>query len=291
MDRAVEMLEAEQEVVDGPGARPLVSAHGWLRLEQVSFGYQPGRPALRNVSLEVRPGQTVALVGPSGAGKSTLVSLVPRFFDPWAGRVLVDGQDVRELQLRSLRTQVALVLQEPFLFPLSIADNIAYGQPSASRAEIEAAARAANAHTFVERLPQGYDTLVGERGATLSGGERQRLAIARALLKDAPILILDEPTSALDAETEGQLLEALERLMVGRTTLLIAHRLSTIRHANSIVVLDDGAIVERGTHPQLMAAHGRYAHFYHLQMRGAEPEPGIELTGAQAPVGATQAAM
>jgi ATP-binding cassette subfamily B protein/subfamily B ATP-binding cassette protein MsbA len=265
MDRVMEVLEAEREVTDRAGAVPLVMERGLVRLENVTFGYDPGQPVLRDVCFEARPGQTVAIVGPTGAGKSTLVSLVPRFFDPWAGRVTVDGCDVRDVQLKSLRRQVALVLQEAFLFPLTIAENIAYGRPEASRAEIEAAAQAANAHAFIERLPAGYETLVGERGATLSGGERQRLAIARALLKDAPILILDEPTSALDAETEGLLLEALERLMRGRTTLLIAHRLSTIRGADWIVALQGGRLVEAGTHAELLARDGLYARFQRLQ--------------------------
>jgi ATP-binding cassette subfamily B protein/subfamily B ATP-binding cassette protein MsbA len=197
--------------------------------------------------------------------------------------VLVDGRDVRDLSLRSLRAHVAIVLQEPFLFPLSIADNIAYGRPSASRAEIEAAARAANAHAFIIRLPDGYDTLVGERGASLSGGERQRLSIARALIKDAPILILDEPTSALDAETEAALLDALHRLMSGRTTLIIAHRLSTIRGADAIVVLDNGTIVETGNHAELLARNGRYARFYRLQHADTPtslPEPVLVGAGA-----------
>jgi ATP-binding cassette subfamily B protein/subfamily B ATP-binding cassette protein MsbA len=263
--RVMEVLEAEREVTDRAGAMPLVMERGLVRLENVTFGYDPGQPVLRDVCFEARPGQTVAIVGPTGAGKSTLVSLVPRFFDPWAGRVTVDGCDVRDVQLKSLRRQVALVLQEAFLFPLTIAENIAYGRPEASRAEIEAAAQAANAHAFIERLPAGYETLVGERGATLSGGERQRLAIARALLKDAPILILDEPTSALDAETEGLLLEALERLMRGRTTLLIAHRLSTIRGADWIVALQGGRLVEAGTHAELLARDGLYARFQRLQ--------------------------
>ncbi|MDQ5851718.1 MAG: ABC transporter ATP-binding protein/permease, partial [Chloroflexota bacterium] len=265
IERVMEMLEVEPEVRDQAGASPLPPARGHVRLEHVTFGYEPGRPVLYNVSLEVRPGQTIAIVGPTGAGKSTLVSLIPRFFDPWEGRVTVDGHDVRDVQLKSLREQVALVLQESFLFPLTIAENIAYGRPDASREEIAAAARAANAHIFIERLPQGYDTIVGERGATLSGGERQRLAIARALLKDAPILILDEPTSALDAETEGLLLEALERLMEGRTTFIIAHRLSTIRGADRIVVLQDGGIVEEGTHQELLAQETLYAHLHNIQ--------------------------
>jgi ATP-binding cassette, subfamily B, bacterial len=206
----------------------------------------------------VEPGQTLALVGATGAGKSTLVGLVPRFFDPWQGRVLIDGIDVRDVTLKSLRAQVSLVLQESFLFPLSVADNIAYGRPGATQQEVEAAARAANAHDFISRLEHGYDTVIGERGGTLSGGERQRIAIARALLKDAPILILDEPTSALDAETERLVLEALERLMGGRTTLVIAHRLSTIRNADRIVVLAQGRIVEQGSHAQLVELNGAY---------------------------------
>jgi ATP-binding cassette, subfamily B, bacterial len=264
--RVMEVLEAPREVTDLPGAKALPApTRGHIRLQDVTVGYEPDRPVLHQVCLEVPAGQTVAIVGPTGAGKSTLLSLIPRFFDAWSGQVLVDGHDVRDVQLSSLRAQIALVLQEPFLFPLSIADNIAYGRPEASLAEIEAAARAANAHAFIARLPEGYDTLVGERGATLSGGERQRIAIARALLKDAPILILDEPTSALDAETEELLLEALERLTAGRTTLLIAHRLSTIRHAERIVALDHGRVAEVGSHAELLARNGLYARFYHLQ--------------------------
>ena len=257
--RVLEILESPVEVVDRPGAVALSGVRGHVELEDVTFGYESGRPILKGISLTASAGETVAIVGATGAGKSTLVSLVPRFFDPEGGRVLIDGHDVRDVQVQSLRAQIALVLQEPFLFPLSIADNIAYGRPGAPQAAIEAAARAANAHGFIARLPEGYQTVIGERGGTLSGGERQRLSIARALLKDAPILILDEPTSALDAETEALLLEALQRLMAGRTTFIIAHRLSTIRAADQIVVLDDGMILEQGTHRELLARGGQYA--------------------------------
>jgi ATP-binding cassette, subfamily B, bacterial len=265
VDRVMDELLMPTEVPEKATAAALPPARGHVQLEQVVFGYEPERPVLRGVSLEARPGETIAIVGETGAGKSTLVSLVPRFFDPWAGRVLVDGQDVRDLQLESLRRQIGLVLQEPFLFPFSIAENIAYGRPEASRQQIEAAAREANAHAFIAQLPEGYDTVIGERGATLSGGERQRLSIARALLKDAPILILDEPTSALDAETESKLVEALERLMAGRTTFIIAHRLSTVRRADSILVLKDGQIAESGSHDQLLARGKLYAHLHEVQ--------------------------
>jgi len=263
--RVWEVLESEREVTDKSGALSLGSVRGQVDFENVTYGYEPERAVLREVSLEVQPGETIALVGVTGAGKTTLLGLVPRFFDPWQGRVRIDGQDVRDVQLKSLRGNIAIVLQEPFLFPLSVAENIAYGRPHATMAEIEAAARAANAHDFIQRLPAGYQTVIGERGATLSGGERQRLSIARALLKDSPILILDEPTSALDAETEHLLMEAVERLTKGRTTFIIAHRLSTIRRANRIVVLDQGQIVEIGTHEQLLARGGIYARFHARQ--------------------------
>jgi ATP-binding cassette subfamily B protein/subfamily B ATP-binding cassette protein MsbA len=269
--RVLEVLESGERVAERADARPLVRGGAGavsVCFEGVSFGYQPGRAVLRDLSLTIGAGETVALVGATGAGKSTLVSLVPRFFDPWAGRVLIDGQDVRALTLQSLREQVALVLQEPFLLPLTVAENIAYGRPGAGREEIVAAAVAANADEFIRRLPEGYDTVIGERGATLSGGQRQRLAIARALLKDAPILILDEPTSALDARTEALILEALERLMANRTTLIIAHRLSTIRNADRVAVLKDGQVAEEGRHRDLLAAHGEYWQYHSLQLEG-----------------------
>ncbi|HXT38689.1 MAG TPA: ABC transporter ATP-binding protein [Candidatus Angelobacter sp.] len=269
--RVREVLQTEREVADKPGAIALAVSRGHVKVENVTFGYERGSPVLRGVSLEVLPGEIVALVGATGAGKSTLVSLVPRFVDPWEGSVRIDGRDVRDLQLKSLRRQVAIVLQEPFLFPLSVAENIAYGRPRSTMADIETAARAAGAHDFITRLPQGYHTVIGERGATLSGGERQRLSIARALLKDAPILILDEPTSALDVETERAFLEALDPLTARRATFIIAHRLSTVRRANRIVVLERGAIVETGSHDELLACGGLYGKFFRLQF-GANPK-------------------
>ena len=270
--RVFEVLDAEERVREVAGAgwlpEPVV---GHVRLEGVRFGYEAGVPVLDGVDVEARPGEMVALVGATGVGKTTLASLIPRFFDPWEGRVSIDGVDVREVRLESVRAQVALVLQEPFILPLTVAENIGYGRPGASREEIVAAAEAANAAGFVERLPDGYETVVGERGTTLSGGEKQRLSIARALLKDAPILILDEPTSALDAGTEALIMEALERLMRSRTTFVIAHRLSTIRRADRIVVLRDGVVAESGTHAELLRRGGLYQGLHAQQYAAGRP--------------------
>jgi subfamily B ATP-binding cassette protein MsbA len=253
-------LDVEPEVRQAPDATPLPRGDGEIRFEQVGFAYGPEGPAaLLDVNLEVRRGETVALVGPSGGGKTTLLNLIPRFYDVSAGRVLIDGHDVREVTLASLRRQIALVTQEPFLFDDTIRANIAYARPDASEAEIEAAARAAAAHDFITALPAGYATGVGEAGARLSGGQRQRIAIARAFLKDAPILLLDEATSALDAESEAQVQAALKRLMAGRATLLIAHRLATVRGADRIYVIDKGRIVETGDHAGLVRKRGLYA--------------------------------
>ncbi len=266
IERIFEVLDSEEEIVESP--RPVslpAPVRGHLRIEHVTFGYDADRPVLIDVSLEAQPGEVVAVVGPTGAGKSTLVGLAPRFFDPWSGRVLLDGVDIRDVRIGDLRTNVAVVLQDPFLLPMTVADNIAYGRPEADRAAVIEAARAAQADAFIRQLPAGYDTVIGEEGATLSGGQRQRIAIARALLKDAPLLILDEPTASLDAETESALVEALERLMDGRTTLIVAHRLSTIRRADRIVVVDAGRVVEAGAHQQLIASGGVYSRFHSVQ--------------------------
>ncbi|MDR3507592.1 MAG: ABC transporter ATP-binding protein [Caulobacteraceae bacterium] len=252
-------LDVEPEVGDAPGAKPLVPGEASLRFDKVDFAYGPETPALRAVSLEARRGETIALVGPSGGGKSTILNLIPRFYDVTGGAVTLDGQDLRGVTLASLRHQIALVTQEPFLFDDTIRANIAYPRPEASQAEVESAARQAAAHDFILALPKGYDTPVGEAGARLSGGQRQRIAIARAFLKNAPILLLDEATSALDTESEAQVQVALERLMAGRTTLLIAHRLSTVKNADRIYVIDQGQVVETGTHNQLVRAGGLYA--------------------------------
>jgi ATP-binding cassette subfamily B protein/subfamily B ATP-binding cassette protein MsbA len=269
--RVLAVLEAMPDVTDGPDAQALEGcSQGRITFDHVSFGYQAGRLVLRDLTLEVAPHSIVALVGLSGAGKTTLASLIPRFYDPTQGAVQLDGHDLRKLTLKSLRQNIALVTQEPILFGASIRENIAYGYPEAPQEAIEAAARAAGAHEFIEQLPEKYQTRIAERGTTLSGGQRQRLAIARAFLKDAPVLILDEPTSALDAETEERLLQTLQRLMKGRTTLIIAHRLSTVRCADLIVVLKDGAIVESGPHAELLARGGAYARLHQLQFAGTD---------------------
>ncbi|HWP99477.1 MAG TPA: ABC transporter ATP-binding protein [Vicinamibacterales bacterium] len=256
-ERIFELLDIHSEVRDRPGARELPPLREAVEFRGVSFSYDDGEePILRDVSLTVRAGQMAAIVGPSGAGKTTLVNLIPRFYDVTGGAILIDGVDIRDVTLRSLRRQIAIVTQETVLFDDTIARNIAYGAPEATRAEIEAAARAANAHEFIAALPEGYDTRIGERGQRLSGGQRQRLAIARALLKNAPILILDEATSSLDAESERLVQEALARLVLDRTSFVIAHRLSTVRRADLIVVLERGRVVDIGRHEELLARPG-----------------------------------
>jgi len=260
------LLDMEPQIAEAEGSRPLAMRDGTVRLEDVRFSYEGrDRPALHGLTLEAPGGRVTALVGPSGAGKSTVFALIERFFDPAGGRVLIDGQDLRGITFESLRRNIAYVSQDAFLFDGSVAMNIALGRPGASRAEIERAARDANAETFVSRLPRGLDTELGENGARLSGGERQRIAIARAMLRDAPILLLDEPTSALDAESEAHVAEALSRLMQGRTTLVIAHRLTTVKSADVIHVLRDGRVIETGRHDELRDAGGLYARLYELQ--------------------------
>jgi subfamily B ATP-binding cassette protein MsbA len=265
-------LDVEPEVRERLGAQALPRGEASVRFETVGFSYAAsGAPTLSGVTLEARRGETVALVGPSGGGKSTILNLIPRFYDATSGRVSIDGHDVRDVTLASLREQIALVTQEPFLFDDTIRANIAYARPEADEAQIEAAARAAAAHDFITALPHGYDTTVGEAGARLSGGQRQRIAIARAFLKDAPILLLDEATSALDTESEAQVQAALSRLMAGRTTMLIAHRLSTVRGADRIYVVDKGRIVETGDHASLLKKRGLYARLARSQHLEAEP--------------------
>jgi len=263
--RIFEILDIEPKIQDRPDARPLRVGRGEVRFEAVCFGYRAGSVALDRVSFTVAGGSTVALVGRSGAGKSTALNLIPRFYDVDAGSITIDGQDLREVTLASLRASIALVSQEISLFDDTVRANIAYGHLDASDAEIEAAAVAAGADGFIRELPDGYDTMVGEHGVLLSGGQRQRLAIARAMLKDAPILLLDEATSALDSESERQVQTALRRLMQGRTTIVIAHRLSTIIGADIICVLDRGRAVETGKHAQLLARNGVYASLYETQ--------------------------
>jgi ABC-type multidrug transport system fused ATPase/permease subunit len=264
---AFHLLDTEPVVKEAPDAVSIGRAEGAVRFEDVHFEYSGRSGTLTGISLDVRPGQVVAIVGPTGAGKTTLMNLIPRFYDPRHGRVLIDGLDVRTLSLDSLRRQISIVPQEPILFSGTIADNIRYGRLHATTDEVVAAAKSANAHEFIERLPDGYLTEIGERGVRLSGGERQRICVARAFVKDSPILILDEPTSSIDSKTEAIILDALDELMVGRTTFMIAHRLSTVRHADLIATLDRGLLVEQGTHDELIARGGLYQQMHEAQAR------------------------
>jgi ATP-binding cassette subfamily B protein len=271
MQRVFEILDSADAVPESPGAKPMPRARGEIAFENVAFAYEADHPILRGITLGVKPGETVALVGGTGAGKTTLLSLVPRFYDPNSGRVFIDGGDVRGATKKSLRANISVVLQDTLLLSGTVRENIAYGRPEATRAEIQAAAAAAQADAFIERLPHGYETQVGERGVRLSGGQKQRIGLARAFLKNAPILLLDEPTSALDLETEAEIMETLQVLMRRFTTLIVTHRLSTIHHVDCIHVLEDGRVVESGTGPDLLARKGVYARLWNSAMKERVP--------------------
>ncbi|MCI7676144.1 MAG: lipid A export permease/ATP-binding protein MsbA [Phascolarctobacterium sp.] len=268
--RVFDVLDLPETIHNARDAKALPMVKGNVRFNNVSFSYNPGEQVLNNVSFDVKPGEMIAFVGPSGAGKSTVASLLPRFYDVTDGSITIDGEDIRRVTLQSLREQVGIVPQETVLFNGSVYDNILYGRLDATKEEVEAAAKAANAHNFITELPQGYQTMLGDRGVNISGGQRQRISIARAILKNPQILILDEATSALDTESERVVQEALDRLMIGRTSFVIAHRLSTIKNADKIMVLEKGCLVEQGTHDELMAKDGLYAHLYKIQYRSKE---------------------
>jgi ATP-binding cassette subfamily B protein len=286
-ERIAEILNIERQVRNRPGARPAPAFRGRIEFAHVRFGYSPEQSVLKDITLVVEPGQQVALVGLTGSGKSTMIGLIPRLYDALDGQISIDGRDVRTYTLDSLRRQVSFVLQEAVLFHATVAQNIAYGKPGATTEEIVRAATLANADEFISRMPKGYDTLIGERGDTLSGGQRQRIAIARAIIRDAPILLLDEPSAALDPQSEELIFQGLSRLLQGRTSITIAHRLATVRRADVIFVLDDGVISERGTHDQLLANNGLYARLYRMQFRTgdalAPPVPPAALQPGDGP--------
>jgi subfamily B ATP-binding cassette protein MsbA len=271
-ERIQEILRTREEVKDAPRARRAPKLKGNIEFEDVSFSYNSDQQVLKDVSFQMRAGQVSAIVGPTGAGKTSIISLIPRFYDPDEGTITIDGTDIKQFQQKSLRSQMSFVLQDTVLFHAPVWQNIAYGKPGCSRAEIIKAAELANASEFIDKLPDGYDTVLGERGMTLSGGQRQRIAIARAVIRNTPILILDEPTSGLDSASEKLVFEALDRLMEGKTVVVIAHRLSTIQRADVIFVVKDGEIVERGKHEELMKQNGVYAELHNLQFKEEEPE-------------------
>ena len=280
VERVQMILSADEMIPDKADGHEPQSVRGEITFDKVAFAYKADSPVLKEVTFKIEPGQLVGFVGATGGGKSTVASLIPRFYDATAGRVLIDGTDVRDFKLRALRSQIGCVLQDTVLFAGTIAENIAYGRPGATREEVVAAAKLANADEFIARMPQGYDSAVGERGSTLSGGQRQRIGIARAIIRNSPILILDEPTAALDTESEKIVMEALERLMKGRTAIAIAHRLSTIKDANKIVVFKDGFVHEQGTHAELLRMNGLYAELYRIQFPS---ESGVPPAPASAP--------
>jgi ABC-type multidrug transport system fused ATPase/permease subunit len=277
-ERIFQVIDEPEDIVNAEGARELPDGRGLVRFEAVTFGYDPDRPVLHEIDLELEPGRTVALIGHTGSGKTSLASLVPRFYDVTDGRVTVDGVDVRKVRLDSLRAAIGVIGQDPFLFSATVRENIAFGRPDATEDEILAAARASQAHEFIERLPQGYDTLVGERGITLSGGQRQRIAIARALAIDPRILILDDATASVDATTEARIRLGLREAMKGRTTIIIAHRLSTIALADEIIVLDGGRVAARGTHEVLIDESPVYSEMYEHGLLEAEFAARVEAT-------------
>jgi subfamily B ATP-binding cassette protein MsbA len=280
-ERIADVLNLRSEVADRRDAVPASGIHGRLTFHGVGFEYEPGRPALSNISFELQPGERVAIVGATGAGKSTLLGLVPRFYDPTQGQICIDGQDLRAYRLQSLRDRISLVLQDPLLLSGTIRDNIAFGRPDVTDEEVARAAVVANASEFIDKLPEGYDTPVSERGTTLSGGQKQRIAIARAVIREAPILLLDEPTSGLDSESERLVIDALEHAAQNRTTLIVAHRFATVRLAQRIIVMDAGRIVEMGTHAGLLAQNGRYAWLYRMQLGpdGRDESPAAAIDG------------
>jgi len=271
-ERVREVLENELQTRNLPGAKRAPRFKGKIEFDRVNFSYDRGETVLRNLSLKIEPGQLAALVGPTGAGKTTIVSLLPRFYDLSSGEIRIDGTDIRRFKIKSLREQISFVLQETLLFRAPVWQNIAYGKPEASRAEIIRAAKLANADEFIERMPDGYDTMIGERGMTLSGGQRQRITIARAIIRNSPILILDEPSAGLDAESEKLVFDAIENLMEGKTSIVIAHRLATVIRADAIFVIDDGKVIDQGTHKELLARGGLYSRLYELQFRGEEQD-------------------
>lgn len=277
-ERIREVLENEQRVRNLPGAKRAPRFRGDIDYEHVAFSYSAEQPLLKDLSMHIKAGQLAALVGPTGAGKTTIVSLLPRFYDLTGGVIKIDGEDVRRFKIKSLRRQISFVLQESTLFRASISQNIAYGKPEATRAEIIRAAQMANAEEFILRMPEGYDTMVGERGVTLSGGQRQRITIARAIIRDAPILVMDEPSSGLDAESEELVFDALSKLMADRTSIVIAHRLATVSRADVIFVIDGGRVAEQGTHQELLDRGGLYSRLYELQFRREEEDPKDVLT-------------